>query len=396
MREARTSTAPRHLMPLLAAFTALVVLTTDVYLPVLPELGADLGTTEAGAAATVSAVLIGIAVGQLVLGPVSDAVGRRLPLLIGGLTYALAHVLGALAPTLGALLALRVVAGLGTAACLVVSRAIVADAYPGAEAGRAFATLGAVVGIAPVLAPIAGGGLARVMDWRGMFLVLAAAAAALTLVGLRALPETLPPSRRIAPRPPAVVAELREVLSHREFLAYLAALGAVGAVLFGYIGASSFVLQDGFGLSPLQYSLAFAANAVGIVGASLASRQLVATAGSWRLLRVGHLLSASGVVVLAFGVGLDLLPVVLAGLFLAIASIGLVIPAVMTLGMEVERERAGAASGLLGICQFAVGAVASPLAGTAGSPWSLVAVMGAGVVAGPLLVRVIPERSTSR
>ncbi len=379
-------------MPMLAAFTALVVLTTDLYLPVLPGLGEDLGATEAGAAATVSAVLVGIAVGQLVLGPVSDAVGRRLPLLLGGLTYAVAHVLGALAPTLGVLLALRVVAGLGTAACLVVSRAVVADAYPGAQAGRAFATLGAVVSIAPVLAPLAGGALASMMDWRGMFLVLALAAVGLTAAGFRLVPETLPPARRIAPRASAIAGELGAVLAQRTFVAYLAALGAIGAVLFGYIGASSFVLQERFGLSALQYSVVFAANAVGIVGASFTTRQLVATVGSRRLLGMGHLLTLSGVAVLGVGVGLDALPVVLAGVFLAIASVGLIVPSVMALGMAVERERAGAASGLLGICQFIAGAIASPLAGVAGSPWSLVAVMAVGAVSGPLAVRALAGR----
>ncbi|WP_296666046.1 MFS transporter, partial [Demequina sp.] len=134
MSQAAPRPAPRHLVPLLAAFTALVVFTTDVYMPVLPRLVDDLATTAAAAAATLSAVLVGIALGQVVLGPLSDAVGRRLPLLVGGLAYAIAHVLAALAPNIGILLGLRFVAGLAAAACIVVTRAVVADVYPGAAA----------------------------------------------------------------------------------------------------------------------------------------------------------------------------------------------------------------------------------------------------------------------
>jgi DHA1 family bicyclomycin/chloramphenicol resistance-like MFS transporter len=179
-----TVTAPRYLVPLLAAFTSLVVLTTDVYLPVLPQLGQDLGTSDAAAAATLSAVLIGIAVGQIVVGPLSDAVGRRKPLLLGAVAYSLTHLLSALAPNVLSLLAIRLLAGLATAACIVVCRAIVADVYPGSRSARAFATLSAVMAIVPVLAPVMGGLLAHVMSWRGMFVLLAAVAVALSLVCL--------------------------------------------------------------------------------------------------------------------------------------------------------------------------------------------------------------------
>ncbi|WP_169816422.1 Bcr/CflA family efflux MFS transporter [Demequina soli] len=384
--------APRRLVPLLASFTALVVFTTDVYMPVLPRLQADLSISAAAAAATLSAVLVGVAGGQLVLGPVSDAVGRRLPLLLGGLAYAAAHVLSALAPSIGLLLALRFVTGLAAAACLVVTRAIVADVYPDTAAGRAYATLGATASIAPVIAPLLGGALARVTDWRGMFVVLAVAALALTALSARALPETLPRERRIPPRPGAIVRELGAVLSLRPFLAYLGATGAIGAVLFGYIGASSFVLQEGFGLSPQQYSYAFSLNAVGIVAASMTTRHLVARVGSARILAAGHASSAAGAVVLGIGVAAGSLAVVLAGLFLAIASIGLIIPSVTTLAMAAARTRAGAASGLLGIVQFTAGAIASPLAGAGGSAWALVAVVGAGALLGPLAVALVAGR----
>ncbi len=184
--------APRHLTLLLASLSSLVVLTTDIYLPVLPQLGADLDTSDAAAAATLSAALVGIALAQIVIGPLSDAVGRRLPILVGLVAYAVTHMLCAIAPSIGVLLGLRVLSGVATAAVIVVSRAIVADAFPGNQAARAFATLGAVFGIAPVVAPIAGGLLAHVMSWRGMFVVLAVVGLVLLPVTSRMVPESLP------------------------------------------------------------------------------------------------------------------------------------------------------------------------------------------------------------
>ena len=383
-----TETPPRHLVALLAAFTSLVVLTTDVYLPVLPQLGQDLGTSNAAAAATVSAVLVGIAVGQIVIGPLSDAVGRRAPILLGALAYAATHLLSALAPNIVSLLVIRVLAGFATAACIVVARAIVADVYPGSAAARAFATLSAVLAIVPVLAPVAGGLLARVMSWRGMFALLAVVAIVVAAVGWRVLPETLPPERRIPPHLGAVVHDLGAVLGLRRFLAYVAVMAAVGGILFGYIGASSFVLQNSFGLSPQAFSLVFAANSVGIFVVSWSTRHLVGRIGPPRLLFSGQVVAILGAAVLFAGVARTSLPVFLVGLFLAVASIGSVMPTATSLAMAEAPGRAGSASGVMGICQFSVGALASPLAGLGGSPWSLVVVVGVSALAG-LVLRIL-------
>ena len=231
--------------------------------------------------------------------------------------------------------------------------------------------------------------LALVMGWRGMFLVLAGLAVLLTGIGWRALPESLPPDRRTPPHLGAVLRELGAVLRLRRFLAYAAAIGAVGVVLFGYIGASSFTLQDGFGLSPQQYGLVFALNSVGIfLGSNLAAR-LAGRVPAARLLLVGHSVLVVGVAVLAAGVGVHLLALVCAGLFLTISSLGLVMPSSMALGMAAAGGRAGSAAGVFGIIQFACGAAASPLAGWGGSPWSLVIVLGVGAVGGPLLLNLL-------
>jgi DHA1 family bicyclomycin/chloramphenicol resistance-like MFS transporter len=374
---------------LLAAFTALVVLTTDVYLPVLPDLKSDLGVTDATAAATVSTVLIGIALGQIVIGPLSDAVGRRGPLLLGALAYAFTHVLSAFAPDGTTLLVARFAAGVATAACIVTARAIAADVYTGVDSARAYATLGAVGAIAPIVAPVLGGLLATVMSWRGMFLTLAVMAVALAAVGWRAMPETLPRDRRVPAHLGAVLRELGSVLRLRRFLAYVAALSAFGAVLFGYIGASSFVLQERFGLSPQTYSLVFAVNSVGIFAMSNLTRHLVLRIAPSRLLTAGQLIAVAGVVVMAVGLIAGSLPVLLLGLFTAISCVGLIMPAGTSLGMGEAPGRAGSASGVLGICTFAAGALAAPLAGFGGSPWSMVIVLAAGAVAGPILLRLL-------
>ncbi|MCW2867227.1 MAG: transporter [Marmoricola sp.] len=380
---------PRHVVPLLAAFASLVVLTTDVYLPVLPQLASDLSTSAAAASATVSCVLVGIAVGQVVIGPLSDAVGRRAPLLLGAAAYALLHVLSALSPSIAVLLGVRVLAGFATAACIVVGRAVVVDLFPGEGTTRAFAVLGAVTSIVPVLAPVVGSLLALVTGWRGMFLVLAALAVLLVAVGSRALPESLPAERRVPAHLGAVLRELGAVLRLRPFLAHAAAIGAVGVVLFGYIGASSFTLQGTFGLSPQQYGLVFALNSVGIFAASNLAARLAGRVPPGRLLTGGQSLCAGGVTVLALGVAAHVLVVVCAGLFLTISSIGLVMPSAMALGMAASGGRAGAAAGVFGIVQFACGAAASPLAGAGGSPWSLVVVLAVGALASPLLLHLL-------
>lgn len=382
-------TPPRHLVALLAGFTSLVVLTTDVYLPVLPRLGRDLHTSNAAAAATVSAVLVGIAVGQIVIGPLSDAVGRRRPLLLGAFGYAAMHVLAAVAPNIVTLLVVRALTGLATAACIVAARAVVADVYPGAAAARAFATLSAVTAIVPVLAPAAGGLLSHVMSWRGMFLLLAVASVVVGVAGWRLLPESLPPERRLSPRFGAVVRDLGTVVRRRRFLAYVVGMASAGGILFAYIGASSFVLENVFGLSPQAFSLAFAANSVGLFAVTWTARHLVGRAGAERLLLAGQLGAIVGAGVLALGVARSSVAVVLVGLFCAVASLGLVMPMATTLGMAQAAGYAGSGSGVIGISQFIVGAAASPLAGLGGSAWSMVAVVATSAVAGLVLRRLL-------
>ncbi len=270
-----------------------------------------------------------------------------------------------------------------------------ADVYPGSTAARAFATLSAVTAIVPVLAPTAGGLLAHVMSWRGMFLVLAGAAVAGGPRGLAA-----------AAREPASRAAGAHRISARSSATSAPSCAAGGSsptssawprrggILFAYIGASSFVLENVFGLSPQAFSLVFAGNSVGLFAVTWLARHLVGRVGAERLLLAGQLSAIAGAGVLALGVARSSVVVVVIGLFAAVASLGLVMPMSTSLGMAQAAGYAGSGSGVIGISQFTAGAIASPLAGLGGSAWSLVVVVAVSAVGGLVLRRTLSGAST--
>ena len=360
----------------LGALTTFGPLSTDLYLPTLPDLGRDLGATDALAQLTMSACMVGLALGQLVAGPVSDRVGRRGPLLAGLVAFAVASVLCALAPDLWLLVVLRLVQGLAGAAGLVLSRAMVRDLYRGDQAVRVFSSLMAVTGIAPVVAPLVGGQLARVTDWRGVFGVLAGLALVVLLVAALCLPETLPPENRH--RGTSVVASFGTLVRDRVFIGYVLVLALGGSALFTYIGLSSFVLQNQYGVSATTYSLMFAANSVGIVIASNINRVVVRRYGPRRMLAAGLTCGLTGgIVALTASLTGAGLPMLLPGLFLVVTGVGFNMPNSTALGMERHGERAGAASALLGTLQFLTSAAIPPLLSSGGGASDVV--MAAGV-----------------
>lgn len=383
-----TGTGPRltgrrraRVLATLGALTAFGPLSLDLYLPALPELGRDLGAGEALTQLTMSLCMVGLAAGQLLAGPLSDRVGRRRPLVAGVAAYTVISVLCALAPTIWALAGLRLLQGLAGAAGIVVARAIVRDLFGGAEAARAYALLMLVMGTAPVLAPLAGGQLARFGDWRVMFAALAVAGALLTAAALT-LPETLPPGARVAGGA-AVGQGFAALARDRSFAGYALVLALGACALFTYISFSPFVLQDGYGLTPQAFSAVFAANALGIVAGGNVSRLVVRRAGARRTLGAGLLtaLAGSAVLLAALAAGLQALWL-LAGLFLVISSVGLILPNATALALEPHGERAGTASALLGAVQFLAGAAVPPLASLGGATATAMAVtMAACVVA---------------
>lgn len=347
----------------LGAVTAAAPLVTDLYLPALPDLARSLGSSEAAAQATLSVSLVGLALGQLVAGPLSDRIGRMRPLRWGVLLLALTSFLCAAAPTMPALLGLRLIQGLCGAAAVVVARAVVRDVYDGARAAKVFSELVLVVGLAPVIAPVLGGQLLRFTDWRGTFAALGLISVLLLLATWLTVEETHPGTDN----PTATWTSFGAVLRNGIFLGYMLMGGLFGVMLFGYISMSPFVLRDRYGLSPVGYSLAFASNAVGMIAGGRINAVLVLRLGPPRMLLAGLVLASAASASVAVTLWLEApLVVLLVSLWLVLASIGLSMGNVMALALMPHGRTAGTASALLGASQFLLGGLIPALASLGG------------------------------
>jgi DHA1 family bicyclomycin/chloramphenicol resistance-like MFS transporter len=360
----------------LGGLTALPPLSMDMYLPALPQVSDALHSNSATVQLTLTACLAGMALGQLLVGPLSDRFGRRRPLLAGMVVYVLATAVCALAPSAPLLVGFRLVQGLAGAAGIVISRAIVRDLYDGVEMARFFSTLMLISGVAPIVAPVIGGQILRLTDWRGVFVVCTAIGVLLTAVVWRSLGETLPPQDRHSGELAGTFGAFRRLLADRAFTGYVAAGSFAFAALFTYVSASSFVIQDVYGASPQTFSLLFGLNSIGIVGmGQLNGKVLVGRVDLDRVLVVGlALITAAGAMLLVFVSGVfgpASLPEVAASLFVMMASMGLVLPTTNTQALLRTKRNAGAASALIGTSSFLVGAVISPLAGVAGDGTAL-------------------------
>lgn len=363
---------PLGLIVIIGALSAFGPLSIDMYLPGLPALSGDLGGAAWQVQLTLSACLLGLAAGQVVAGPMSDSLGRRRPLLVGLLAYAVTSALCALAPSMPALILLRLLQGAAGAVGIVIARAAVRDRYTGIEMARFFAMTMAINGMAPILAPVLGGLLLQVTSWRGVFVVLAAIGLAL-LAAAFGLSESLPAERRQVGGLRATLAAFRVLLGDRRFVGYALASGLAFAAMFAYISGSPFALQQIYGVSPQGFSLIFASNAIGIVAASQISARLVGRVHPRRLMALGIGGSLVGGLLLIAAVvsGAGVLSVVPA-FFVAVASIGLIGPNATSLAFEdLPREIVGSASGLMGVLQFLIGAGVSPLVSAFGTASAL-------------------------
>ncbi len=359
--------ASLRLILILGALSAFGPLSLDLYLPALPALAHDLDATAAQAQLTITSCLVGLAAGQLVAGSLSDSRGRRRPLMIGLVAYTATSLLCALAPSIGVFIFIRLLQGAAGAAGIVISRAVARDLFSGFALARFYALLMLVNGLAPILAPVLGGQLLRFGSWRLGFVALTVLGMALVAVGGLGLKETLPVARRRAGGLKESLAVFRNLLTDASFVGWAVASGLAIGAMFVYIAASPFVLETVYGVSPQGFSLLFALNALGIVAAGQASARLVQRLGQLRLLVLGLAGGLAG--------GLGLLLAVLAGaglvavvsaLFLVVATVGLVLPNATALALSNQGRVAGSASALLGLVQFAIGAVVAPLAGAAG------------------------------
>ncbi len=357
---------------LLGMLSAFAPLSLDMYLPSLPTLATNLHMSASIAQLTLTFCLVGLAIGQLFAGPISDALGRRRPLLIGLAVYTAVSFGIAATTSVWALLVMRLVQGLAGAVGIVLSRAIARDDYSGTELTKFFAMLMLVNGVAPIFAPILGGQLLRVMSWHGVFVVLGAIGLLLLVAVTVGLPESLPQQRRLKGGVIHTVTTLGNLFRDRTFMGYSLAQGFVMAAMFGYIAGSPFVIQDLFAVSAQGFSLIFATNGLGIIIASQVSAKAAARYGEKRVFVAGLLLAAvSSLALLSFlFLGLTLWWL-LPPLFLAVSSVGVVTTIGSSLAMQEQGDNAGSAAAVIGLAQLLLGAFASPLVGLGGRQTAL-------------------------
>lgn len=360
--------SPYRWVLMLGALAALPAFTVDMYLPSLPEVAADLGSSESFAQLSVSIMLVGGAAGQLVIGPLSDRFGRRRPLLWGLGLHIVTSLLCAVAPNMTALIGLRLMQGFFNAACGVAAMAVVRDRFVGAEAARILSRLMLVIGVAPMLAPTFGSAVAAAAGWRWVFAVLALAGATLAVVVWRVMPETHAVERRQTGGLRSVFAGYLALVKDRHFMALAVMPGLGQAVLMSYVVGSPFVFQTGYGLTHGQFALLFALNGLGLVVSAQINAALVRKVAPIRLLRAALAIQGVfAVVLLAVALtGFGGIIGLLIALWVVLAFQGLIPANASAIALSRHGERAGTAAAVIGATQSGVAGVVSPLVGFLG------------------------------
>jgi DHA1 family bicyclomycin/chloramphenicol resistance-like MFS transporter len=377
-----------RLVLVLGFLSALGPLTIDMYLPSLPTIAGDLNASAAAVQLTLTGTLVGLGLGQLLVGPLSDAVGRRLPLLVGVAVHVLASVLCVMAPNLATLGTLRVLQGLGAAAAAVVAMAVVRDLFSGLAAAKLLSRLMLVIGVAPILAPTIGGLVLNWSSWRGVFVVLTVVGVAIMTATALFLPETLPGDRRRGGGVGGTVRVYGRLFTDRVYVGLILVGGLAMAALFAYVSGSSFVFQEEYGMSEQQFAYVFAGGAVGLIAATQLNVRLLRRFPPQRILAAALLagLISGGVLLADAQTGFGGLAGILVPLWAALATVGLAMPNAPALALARHGEAAGTAAALLGATQFGVGALAAPLVGAFGVGANA---MAAVVVLGMLAANVV-------
>ena len=374
----------------LGALTALGPFTIDLYLPAFPQLEADFATSAAMIQLTLTGTMIGFAIGQLVVGPLSDKIGRRVPLIAVTALHVLASIAAAIAPDLVLLGTARVVMGIGAAAGGVVAMAIVRDLFGGRRLVTMLSRLALVSGVAPVVAPLIGSALLVVMPWRGIFVFLAAYGLLMLIAAVVTLPETLPKERRHERGSSTVLQRYRSVFSDRVFVGVLIIGGMTFSGLFSYLSASPFLFQQTHGLDPQAYGLLFAANSIGVVGGVQAASRLAARFGpQW-------VMSFSTAMLLLSGTAIIVCDLVGAGfwgtvipLWLFMTACGFTFPCVQVLALDRHGKAAGTAASVLGASNNGVAAIISPAVGLISAGSGITATTMATVMVGCAVIAVL-------
>lgn len=375
---------------LLGALTALGPFTIDLYLPAFPALEADFDTTAAAIQLTLTGTMIGFALGQLIVGPLSDKVGRRIPLLAVTALHVVASVAAALAPSLELLSATRVLMGAGAAAGGVVAAAVVRDLFGGRRLVVMLSRLALVSGVAPVLAPLVGSALLLVVPWRGLFVALAVYGAVMLVSATIFIPETLPRARRQERGATTVWQRYRSVFGDRVFVGVLIIGGMTFSGLFSYLSSSSFLFQITYTLTPQEYGLLFAANSVGVVlGVQVASRLAARFGPQWVMAwSTGVLVAAASAIIVTDQAGLGMWGTVVP-LFFFMTACGFTFPCVQVLALDRHGKAAGTAQSIIGATNFGVAGLISPLVGWIARDAGITATTMASVMVGCAVVGVL-------
>ena len=384
------------LLGLLDAFGPLGI---DMYLPAFPRIAADLRADGGRVELTLSLFLAGLAVGQLICGPISDRVGRRRPLMFGAAAFALACVVCAGTRSIEALIAARFVMGLAGATGMVVARAVVRDSFEEADSARVYSMLMLVIGVAPIISPSLGAWVMNFGGWPTIFWALGGFACVCGLGVWLDMPETLPEARRDREPASSIAPRYAEVFLDRRFLAYAAPSSLALGMIFAYVTSAPSMFLQHFRLSPTAFNVAFAANAIGLIGAAQVNRRLTRRYDTHAILRGATLANAAACLALpalAWS-GAGGFPLFVATIFVALATIGLILPNATAAVMAPFPDHAGVASALLGALQFAVGAAIGALVGMAGdgTPKAMALTMAA-CAAASLAISGAVERRRAR
>ncbi|BCG60756.1 multidrug effflux MFS transporter [Paenibacillus sp. URB8-2] len=356
-----------RLVLLLGAFSALGPLTIDMYLPSFPEIAADFDARASLVQLSLTACLIGLGLGQMIMGPLSDVHGRRKPIIISLIIYLIASFVCAVSPNIIYFIAARFVQGFAASAGIVISRAIIRDVYSGPELTKFFSLLMLVNNLFPLIAPVAGSGVISFTTWVGVFVVLGTVGLVLVILATVNLKETLPAQNRISGNFGELIRGIRTLLKDREFTGYALAQGIMIGGVFAYVSGTPFIYQNIYGASPQLFAILFGSNGISLIIGSQIVGRFTHVISERRFLRYGLLLSGASslaalIVILLNG---PLLALVIP-LFFFVASIGITSTASFSLAMESQSHMAGSASALLGLLPFLLGAFTSPLVGIAG------------------------------
>mgnify|MGYP005812557323 CR=1 FL=1 len=383
---------------ILGALVALGPFTIDLYLPAFPAVAEALATSDAAIQLTLTATAVGFGLGQLIVGPLSDSVGRRRPLLIMTSVHVVASVGVALAPSVEWVMAGRVFQGIGAAGGGVVAMAMVRDMFSGQRLIRMLSRLVLIMGFAPVFAPVIGSQLLRVVEWRGVFVVLALYGLTMLVVAAVLLRETLPPTRRGKASARIVGARYRRLLGDPGFLGVSLIGAATFTALFSYLSASSFVLQDQYGLTPQQYGYVFGLNSVGLIASTQISARLMRRMAPSSVTIIGLSIMSVAAAALLGGALLDWgLAAIVIPLTFLVGSAGLVFPTVQVMALADHPAEAGTAAALIGAVNMGVAGAVSPLVGVLGNTaFAMGVVMLSSLLVGQASLWLIVRRRMSR